>query len=204
MLPEKILAIRPAISGLALLAAASCTQPAPLTEGSWTLDNTASSLSFVTVKAGDVGEAHVFKALDGSVAPDGAASLTIDLASVDTEVEIRDQRMRDVLFEVGAYPKAKVSVQLDPTGIAKLNVGESVTQDLSATLDLHGVASEVSAKVRVVRSGADQVLVSTTRPIMLDAGSLGLAGGVEKLRDLAGLPAISNAVPVSFSITFRR
>ncbi len=196
--------IRLATAALAMVAASACSQPAPLDEGSWSLDNAQSSLSFATVKAGNVGEAHAFKTLGGLISPDGKATLNIDLASVDTGIEIRDQRMRDVLFEVGAYPQAEVKVQLDPASLASLKAGESKLQDITATLNLHGATSEVAANVRVVRTGADTVLVATTRPIMLDADSLGLGDGVEQLRELAGLPEISHAVPVSFAITFRR
>ncbi len=196
--------IRLATAALAMVAASACSQPAPLDEGSWSLDNAQSSLSFATVKAGNVGEAHAFKTLGGLISPDGKAKLNIDLASVDSGIEIRDQRMRDVLFEVGAYPQAEVTVQLDPASLASLKAGESKLQDITATLNLHGATSEVAANVRVVRTGADTVLVATTRPIMLDADSLGLGDGVEQLRELAGLPEISHAVPVSFAITFRR
>ncbi len=197
---------RLALAGSLLLSVAACSQPAPspLVEGMWTVDGGTSSLSFVTVKNGDVGEAHGFGKLGGSVEPDGTATLTIDLASVDTGVEIRDQRMRDVLFETGTYPEATVTTQLDPESFAKLGIGESVTQKLSGKLDLHGLTSDVEAEVEVLRAGPDRVEVSTLRPIILDAGSLGLGDGVEKLRDLAGLPAISSAVPVSFSITYKR
>lgn len=203
-MPKLLANPRLTLIGTALISASACSQPAPLTEGDWKLDNAASSLSFVTVKARNVGEAHAFKALEGSVSPDGKAELVVDLASVDTGIEIRDQRMREVLFDVGAYPKANVTAQIDPAVFANLAVGDSVTQDTTATLDLYGATSEVNATVRVVRTGADTVLVTTTRPIVLDAGGLGLADGVEQLRELAGLPAISHAVPVSFAITFRR
>lgn len=195
-----------AIAGPLLLSLAACSQPTPssLVEGMWTVDGSTSTLSFVTVKNGDVGEAHGFKKLGGSVEPDGTATLTIDLASVDTGVEIRDQRMRDVLFETGIYPEATVTVQLDPASFAKLGIGESITQKLLAKFDLHGMTSDVEADVEVLRAGSDRVEVSTIRPVILDAGSLGLGDGVEKLRNLAGLPTISSAVPVSFSITYKR
>ena len=192
------------ITAATLLLTAACSQPAPLSQGEWTLDGDNSSLSFVSVKAGDVGESHVFKTLAGAVSPDGTATLTIDLASVDTGIEVRDQRLRDVLFEVGTFPKADITAQIDPGRIANLDVGASVEQDITATLSLHGVVSEVGTNVRVVRTGADAITVATTRPIILDAKALGLADGVEQLRELAGLPAISHAVPVSFAITYRR
>lgn len=203
-MPINFANIRHVIAGIALIAGAACSQPAPLGAGSWEVDDSDSTLSFVTIKNGNVGEAHVFKKLGGSVSPDGTASLTIDLASVDTGIEIRDQRMRDVLFEIGAYPRAEVSTKVDPASLTNLAVGQSVTQDLAATLDLHGIKSEVEANVRILRTGADSVLVTTTRPMILDAEPLGLVDGVEKLRELAGLTAISSAVPVSFAIIFHR
>ncbi|MCB2089653.1 MAG: YceI family protein [Sphingomonadaceae bacterium] len=194
------------ITAASLLALGACSQPAPapLVEGSWTLDSTASDLSFVTVKAGNVGEAHGFKGLSGSVTPEGLATLAVDLATVDTGVDIRDERMRDVLFEVGTHPQAKVSAQLDPASLSALAVGESKTMPVKATLDLHGTSSEIETQLDVVRTGADTVLVITTRPIILDATAFGLGEGVEKLRNLAQLPAISTAVPVTFRLTYSR
>jgi len=44
---------------------------------SWTLDNDASQLSFVSVKAGDAGEVHRFTQLTGAVADDGNATIEI-------------------------------------------------------------------------------------------------------------------------------
>jgi len=37
---------------------------------------------------------------------------------------------------------------------------------------------------------------------VIDAAKFGMSDGVEKLRAVAGLAAISNAVPVSFVLTF--
>lgn len=194
-----------ACSAAALLLLAACSQaPAPLAQGSWTLDPARSELSFVTVKAGTVAEAHSFGKLAGSVGPDGAAVLDIDLASVATGVDIRDQRMRDVLFETATYPKASVSAKLDPAAFAQLGVGESKTVPITATLDLHGMKEAVDTKLTVTRAGPDMVLVTTTRPIIVDAASFGLGEGVEKLRELASLPAIAPAVPVSFTLTYTR
>ncbi len=67
--------------------------------GEWTIDDSASHLSFVTVKAGTMAEAHVFDNLSGSVRPDGQAMIEIDLTSLATGLELRDERMRSVLFD---------------------------------------------------------------------------------------------------------
>lgn len=190
----------------ALLALAACSQPAPraLNEGSWTLDAEASSLSFVSVKAGDIGEAHGFGSLAGSVSPEGKATLTIDLASVDTGIDIRNERMREFLFNVAAYPQATVTAQVDPAAFAALMVGESVEQKIDATLELRGIQTAVEAEVSVLRAGPDHVMVSTARPIIIDAGAIELTDGLAKLQELAGLPSISNAVPITFSLGFER
>ena len=194
------------IAAATLLLASACSQPAPapLTAGSWSLDGEASSISFVSVKAADIGEVHELNGLSGSVSPQGDAEVTIDLASVDTGIEIRDERMREFLFETGVYPQATVTTAIDPASITSLSVGESVEQSVTAMLDLHGIQTQVPADVRVLRAGPDTVVVSTARPIILETGALGLTDGVAKLQELAGLPSISAAVPVTFSLTYTR
>jgi len=71
----------------------------------WTLDNASSQLSFVTVKAQDVAEVHTFSELSGTVWKDGIASVTVQLASVDTLIPIRDERMREVLSIPACFPQ---------------------------------------------------------------------------------------------------
>lgn len=198
--------IRLVLAGALLASAAACSkpEPLPLDAGTWKADGTSGSLSFVTIKNGDVAEAHVFRSFEGSIAPGGAATLTIDLASVDTGVEIRDERMREVLFEIATYPDATVTAQLDPAGFAALGLGQSMSVELPAKLSLHGATADITADLQVSRLGEDRVEVATRRPIIISAASFGLAEGVENLRELAGLQGISGAVPVSFSITFTR
>jgi hypothetical protein len=54
----------------------------------------------------------------------------------------------------------------------------------------------------LVSKHSDYVVVANLQPIVLNTASLGLGDGVEKLRELAGLPNITQAVPVTFVITF--
>lgn len=192
----------------ALILTAACAQepaePAPLAQGEWSVDAAASSLSYVSVKAGEIAEANSFSGLSGSVTPDGAASLEIDLATVETGVDIRNERMRDIFFEVADHPTAKVTAQIDPAAFETLAVGASVTQPLEATLSVKGVEAPVETQVSVTRTGEDRVLVTSTRPVIVDAGALELSEGLATLQELAGLPSITPAVPVSFSIAFKR
>ena len=169
---------------------------------SWTLDNDASQVSFVSVKAGDAGEVHRFTQISGSVTEDGNASFTIQLASVDTLIPLRDERMREMLFETELFPTASLSTNIGPDLLATLEPGDSVDYSANLTLDLHGKTVSIAAETIVARLGDHRLMVSSRKPVIVNAASVGMAGGIESLREIAGLPSISKAVPVSFVLTF--
>ena len=189
------------------LALAACStapaEEAPLA-GNWSLAPTESHLSFITVKAGEIAEAHSFTNLSGAVSAAGEAELVIDLASVETNIDVRNERMRDFLFNVAEFPSASVTTQLDPAAFAALGTGDTLTQEVTAQLDLHGVTADIASQLSVTRIAADKVRVETVVPIIVSASSFGLDGGVEELRNLAGLDSITGQVPVSFSLTFQQ
>jgi hypothetical protein len=56
----------------------------------------------------------------------------------------------------------------------------------------------------VAKLSDKQFIVSSLQPILLNAKNFSLVAGVQKLQELAKLPSISNAVPVSFVLTFNR
>jgi len=197
------------VSALSMaLALAACSAgtdkaEAPLSEGAWQLAADQSNVAFVTVKAGNVGEAHSFKTLSGSVEPDGTVAVAIDLASVDTGIDVRNQRMRDMLFEVANFPDAKLTAKIDPNAVKTMKPGERKMMTVPVTLDLHGTTNSIEAALTVTLIGTDSVLVETARPLIIDASAVGLEAGVEKLREVAKLPAISPAVPVTASLVFK-
>lgn len=170
----------------------------------WILDNNASRLNFVSIKAGNVAENHTFGEIAGHMTETGAVELVITLDSVDTDIDIRDERMRQMLFDTKQHPKAQIKTQIDPATVKSLEVGQSTVLNVEAGLDLSGQQSTLNAEVRVVKVAEDKLLVTTHTPILLNADNLGLASGIEKLREVAGLPMISLAVPVDFSLTFTR
>lgn len=162
----------------------------------WILDNTKSALYFASIKKQSVAEIHQFKQLDGTIDKSGQGNLTIDLASVETNVAIRNQRLRETLFETQQFPKAIIGIDLRQTGI------RSGIQTITVTLDLHGVKKEIPATIAVVAS-EKQVYIATVAPIILNAADFGLEGGLTVLREIASLDSISNAVPVTFFLNFK-
>ena len=132
----------------------------------------------------------------------GKVEVVIQLASVDTAVPIRDERMRDMLFNTNLFPTASVTAQVDPAEITGLVSGQSINIETEITVDLHGQSKKYKAAVSVVKLQSGSLMVNTIYPIIVNADDFTLAKGVEALRDIAKLPAISTAVPVSLVLVF--
>jgi len=171
-------------------------------QAAWKLDGEHSSLSFVSVKAVNVAEAHEFHDLSGSLADDGKADIAIGLASVDTNIELRDERMRAMLFETATFATADVSAMVDPDVIEDMEPGDSATMTIEASVSLHGETQTIPMDVIVVRTGDGHLLVCSARQVIVNASQFRLTEGIEKLRAVAGLDSISTAVPVSFVLSF--
>ena len=168
----------------------------------WNLNNDESRLSFISIKKDAVAEVHKFTHLSGTVDDTGKVEVVIQLASVDTAVPIRDERMRDMLFNTNLFPTASVTAQVDPAEITGLVSGQSINIETEITVDLHGQSKKYKAAVSVVKLQSGSLMVNTIYPIIVNADDFTLAKGVEALRDIAKLPAISTAVPVSLVLVF--
>jgi hypothetical protein len=151
-----------------------------------------------------VAETNRFDRLSGNVAADGTATLDIDLASVNTGVEIRDERMREIFFAVAENPKASVTAKLDPAAFARLAVGQSLTRPLKASVAIKGATSDVDTEVLVTRTADNRLTVVPTAPVIISTDMFGLTDELGELRAIAQLPSITPAVPVSFILTFTR
>lgn len=167
----------------------------------WSLDNEASVLSFVTVKAEHVAEVHTFDVLSGTIGDAGDVEISIELASVNTLIPIRNERMQAMLFETNLFPKATITGNIDLDAVTAMSAGDSKRLQVEIELTLHGSSTSLTAELMINRTEAG-VIASTLKPIIVTAGSVGLVAGVEQLREAAGLPSISRSVPVSFAVAF--
>ena len=181
------------LTSIALLAGSAQAQ--------WSLDNSASTLSFVTVKADHVGEVHTFDQLSGSIDDRGNVEIMVELASVNTLIDIRNERMQNMLFETNLFPRATITGDVDLASFVEMSPGASITAQVEFELDIHGVSNSYNTELIVTRL-ANGVFASTSKPIIVTAASHGLVDGVEALREIAGLPSISRSVPVTFNVVF--
>ena len=183
----------------ALLSVFACTALA-----GWTVEGGQSHLSFVTIKAGNVGEVHTFGEIGGGVDDAGSVTVEVQLASVDTLIPIRDERMREILFEVADFPVATLSTRVDLDAVQAQALGTVSQTVLEASLALKESTLPLTLNVAIARLTEGRIMVTSTRPVVINAAGVGLAAGVEQLREIAGLPSISNAVSASFVVVFEQ
>ncbi|PLA73585.1 YceI family protein [Hydrogenovibrio sp. SC-1] len=170
----------------------------------WALVNDDSELNYVSIKKSKVGEVNSFKQLEGSINSDGKLSINIDLGSVETNIPKRNERMKSMLFEIASFSKANISAALDVKTIDKMAIGETYQDSFRFNLSLHGVSQEMATDVRVVKLAKDRILAVSMNPVIVEASQYDLLEGIEKLREVANLPSISSAVPVTFSLIFKQ
>ena len=176
--------------------------PCALARADWDLDNTVSTVNFVSVKNDTVGELHSFTSLLGYITDAGKAEITIDLGSVETAIDVRNERMRETLFEVVTFPTAKISAQVDPAVLTAAAEGGVLTADVPVTLSLHGKEKALTIPVVVVGESGKRLHVYSTRPVLINAADFDLDGGVAALQKIANLQAISTSVPVTLQLVF--
>ncbi|MGI2174322.1 YceI family protein [Shewanella ulleungensis] len=169
--------------------------------GDWQVNQDHSRVSFISVKNNDIAEVHHFKHVAGSLTDAGAFALSIDLNSVDTGIQIRDERMQTILFEVAQFPQLKVDAVINPKLLMGMKVGDTLTTQINATVEMHGKTQKKSIDVLVAKLSDNKMVVSSFAPMIIQADEFNFVTGVEKLREIAGLPSISLAVPVSFVLT---
>ena len=182
---------------LALVVAAALSFSAA---ADWSINSQQSSLNFVSVKNDLVAETHSFKDLTGKLTTAGEFSVVIPVATIDTAIAIRNERILEHVLAAKQYASINAKGKVDSKVLTGLKTGDSVVVDQALDLTLLSQSQTLTAKVKVTKVSETQLLVTTVAPVMLDVNKFQLGAGVEKLRELAGLKAISPMVPTTFSL----
>jgi len=166
----------------------------------WTLDGAASHLAFGSIKRDTAGEAHSFERLSGMVSADGMAKIDIDLASVQTNIDVRNERMNEHVFK--GMTSASIAAELDMETMSALAVGASLVEEVDVTLSFLGQDVELYTNLFVMRLSESKVMVSSNDMLFVSSEDLGIDTGLDKLMELASLPGITRAVPVTLRFMF--
>lgn len=172
-------------------------------QSAYTLVSDKSKLVFTSIKSGSVIEVHEFTSLSGEINEQGVASVTIDLASVETGIDIRNERMKSMLFHVEKYAQARVQTEVLLSALNNLNVGESFHRHVPVSVALHGQKQDLIAHSDVVKTSENTVTIYSTKPVLVNAAEFNLVKGITALQKIAGLPSIATSVPVTFKLVFK-
>ena len=167
-------------------------------QADWSVNDT-SRVGFVSIKNNVIGENNAFERVSGGISETGAVTVNIDLASVETGVGIRNERLQKMLFNVVNFPQATVSAQLSEQQLMALKSGGSVAESVSVSVALHGNTVSKQVELAAAKAG-NTVRVTTTQPIVITAAEFGLEAGVAALQQIAGLKAISRSIPVTVDL----
>lgn len=167
----------------------------------WILLNDQSSVNFVSTKNQHISEIQHFKSIKAEFSPEGKFELDIDLSSIDSGIDIRDERMRDKLFMVDKFPSAALSAQL-PQSVLDLPQGNTAHITLPAELKILSYSHTIQVSVQVTRNMDNGIVATSTQPVLISAADFGLEKGISVLQKLAGLNAIGFTVPVNFNLVF--
>lgn len=170
----------------------------------WTLDSANSNISYGTIKNEAIGESNTFKNISGTISDNGHINIDIDLSSVDTLLELRDGRMRDIVFKVAENIAAKLTGDMNLQAHETQDVGTSRVIEATIGLELVGEKLEHDVMLVVTRLAENKVMVTPHGVIFIDADDYELVGAIETLRELAGLDTIATVVPMSFYLTFTK
>ena len=168
----------------------------------WILDAENSNISYGTVKNDMIGENNTFKTISGHLNNDGQIDIEIDLSSIDTLIEIRDGRMRDIVFKVSENATAKLSGEIDLKAYDNQEIGTSRIIETTVSLELVGQKLEHDVKHLVTRLAKNKVMVTPHGVMFIDADDYDLVDAIEILRNLAGLDSIASVISMGFYLTF--
>ncbi len=168
----------------------------------WKIDTENSKLFYISTKREHVAERHALMGISGKITDEGALEVKLDMNSIDSGITVRDNRIKENVFDVERFPEAGFSSELDMSEFQELAVGESTVGYVDGELTLVGIQGFLDFDVLVTRIAENRVSVTSFGPIVLNSGDFELMSGIDKLRDLADLPSISYAVPVTFHLSF--
>lgn len=170
--------------------------------GFWVLNSEESSFTFSSTKNGDITEELSITSLVGEADFTGKFVVRLDLTSLETGIDIRNERMREFLFEVEKYPVARIEADYDLAVFGEIAPGETKIINMPFTLNLHGVEKEMDLSVTVYRSEWDKVIITPAEEFIIEAADFNMARGLLTLKSLAGLDDISTQVPITFKLVF--
>ena len=166
-----------------------------------TLAKSQPSINFISTKNQHISEQHSFDNFSGQISDNGELVITIDIASLKTNIPIRNERMQKMLFDMANFSTAKFTAMI-PSDLSELSAGEMKRTTVSGDMMIAGKTATVSFEIILTGLNNGSINATTVRSTILNASDFDLDEGIAALQKVAMLQSISKTVPLSFSATF--
>lgn len=135
------------------------------------------------------------------------AEVVLDMMSWNTELTLRDQRIRDIVLQVSqpAFQTAKVAFAgVDDATFQKIKAGEITDWPVEASLTFLGQTKTVRTKVKLSYDEVNESLqVASQMPVTLSLQTWGLQDEKEALIKACAHQSIDDEVTVEFKFLFQ-
>ena len=157
-------------------------------------------IEFVSIKNGDSPVSAVIRDITGAIrlgekAEDGVhhaeGSLTIPLTAVDSQLEIRDQRIMDVFFHAQETPSASFAID----GV-KMPEGNEGAGWVDGTLSIGPYTQDVRGHFLGASQEEGSWTFESGEPMVVSIESLGMGSRLKALMELCGHRSIDDSVEV--------
>jgi hypothetical protein len=166
----------------------------------WALVSDSSEFTIGTTKNETITEVHKLQQLEGFVRNNGNARVSLNLLSIDTGIEIRDERMQAMLFTTATQAVYSATVDMDE--FRKLEAGDSKDFQLQGSLEMNDRSTAIPVATKITRLHSGNYQIKTVSANKIDVGKFGFSGGIEQLRAVANLMNISPVVTFEFELEF--
>lgn len=128
--------------------------------------------------------------------------MEVETESISTGIPLRDERLREQVFQVHKFPVAQINAQLDMRPINNLAPGAQLELRLPLTVSLRGKSHSYNAELLATRLDERRFQVVTLEPLVIHAQDFDMVSDFNALRNAAGLSAVSLSVPVGAVLIF--
>jgi hypothetical protein len=177
--------------------------------GEQLVDVEKSKLVFAMVKDRDV--ANPVKAnvmlRDGALSlAAGSARMTIDLTTFDSQIPVRNERVRNFFFEVSAtgWDTAELTIpKLPEAALALLRDHKPVMRAaVEGDLKLHGKTAHVTMTLDAGYGNAGELWVRSTTPVEVKVSDFGLTDNLKRLSSICMHDSIDDIVKIDVELQF--
>lgn len=166
------------------------------------------TINLITMKNGTVEVPGRFERVAGEITLSDVdawqgidGEVTVDLSSWNSDLELRDSRVKELFFEVADYGEATLSLSgLTGLSSAGLPVNSTVKVSMRGQLALHGATRDLSIPVAIKRTGREAFQVTTPEPFEVKISEFDYGEPLAALIKECAHESISDVVKVSVDL----